>query len=85
MTPVRERGKLVRLALERYIANTAHLAGDVEEQILAISEWLISREKPNYGPTRSASQQHVRLLIKPLPLGKEARSSPLGVFLFGDR
>jgi len=50
MTPVRERGKLVRLALERYIADTAHPAGDVEKQILAISEWLRSREKPNYGP-----------------------------------
>lgn len=47
MTPVRERGKLVRLALERYIAETTHPAGDVEQQILAISEWLRSRGKPN--------------------------------------
>lgn len=29
MTPVRERGKLVRLALEKYIAETAHPAGRV--------------------------------------------------------
>lgn len=43
MTPVRERGKLVRLALERYIAETAHPAGDVEHQITAISTWLRSR------------------------------------------
>ena len=43
MTPVRERGKLVRLALERYIAETGHLAGDVEQQIIAISAWLRSR------------------------------------------
>lgn len=43
MTPVRERGKLVRLALERYIAETAHPAGDVEQQISAISNWLRSR------------------------------------------
>jgi hypothetical protein len=43
MTPVRERGKLVRLALERYIAETGHPAGDVEEQIRAISTWLRSR------------------------------------------
>ncbi|WP_371766998.1 hypothetical protein [Massilia sp.] len=43
MTPVRERGKLVRLALERYIAETGHSAGDVEQQIDAISTWLRSR------------------------------------------
>jgi hypothetical protein len=43
MTPVRERGKLVRLALERYIAETAHPAGDVEQQINAISNWLRAR------------------------------------------
>ncbi len=44
MTPIRERGKLVRLALERYIKETAHPAGDVEQQIGAISAWLRSRE-----------------------------------------
>lgn len=43
MTPVRERGKLVRLALERYITATDHPAGDVEQQIDAISTWLRSR------------------------------------------
>lgn len=43
MTPVRERGKLVRLALQRYIVETAHPAGDVEEQVRAISAWLRSR------------------------------------------
>lgn len=43
MTPVRERGKLVRLALERYIAETGHPAGKVELQIDAISTWLRSR------------------------------------------
>lgn len=43
MTPVRERGKLVRLALERYIRETAHPAGNVEQQIGAISTWLRSR------------------------------------------
>lgn len=43
MTPVRERGKLVRLALERYIAEIGHPAGDVEQQIHAISTWLRSR------------------------------------------
>jgi len=43
MTPVRERGKLVRFALERYIAETEHPAGDVEQQIHVISKWLRSR------------------------------------------
>lgn len=43
MTPVRERGRLVRAALARYIVETAHPAGDVEQQIGAISTWLRSR------------------------------------------
>ena len=43
MTPVRERGKLVRLALQRYIAATEHLAGNVDAQIDAISKWLRNR------------------------------------------
>jgi len=43
MTPVRERGKLVRLALERYITETGHPAGDVDQQINAISTWLRAR------------------------------------------
>lgn len=43
MTPVRERGKLVRLALGQYIAQTGHPAGDVEQQICAIAKWLRSR------------------------------------------
>lgn len=29
MTPVRQRGKLVRLALERYILETGHTTGNV--------------------------------------------------------
>jgi hypothetical protein len=44
MTPVRKRGMLVRLALERYIKETGHPSGDVEQQISAISHWLRSRE-----------------------------------------
>lgn len=43
MTPVRERGKLIRLALERYVLETGHPAGDVDQQIHAISKWLKSR------------------------------------------
>lgn len=47
MTPVRERGKLVRLALEQYIAATGHPAGNVDAQIAAVSEWLRSRSSPH--------------------------------------
>lgn len=43
MTPVRERGKLIRLALERYIEETVHPAGNIEQQISAVSAWLRSR------------------------------------------
>jgi hypothetical protein len=43
MTPVRERGGLVRLALQRYISSTNHPAGNVEAQIEAISTWLRQR------------------------------------------
>lgn len=44
MTPVRERGKLLRVALDRYIAATSHPAGNVEMQIIAISNWLRARQ-----------------------------------------
>lgn len=43
MTPVRQRGKLVRLALERYITETGHPAGKPEVQLEAISHWLKMR------------------------------------------
>ena len=45
MTPVRQRGKLIRLALERYISETGHVSGSVETQIAVISEWLRTRSK----------------------------------------
>ena len=53
MTPVRERGKLVRLALERYIIDTAHPAGDIEQQILAVSTWLRSRKNADRARSES--------------------------------
>jgi hypothetical protein len=53
MTPVRERGKLVRLALERYIAETAHPAGNVEQQIDVISKWLRSRNAREESPAHA--------------------------------
>ena len=56
MTPVRERGKLVRLALERYIAETSHPAGNVEQQIQAISTWLRSRATITEPTVVAASQ-----------------------------
>ncbi|MGK5024854.1 hypothetical protein [Janthinobacterium sp. RB2R34] len=79
MTPVRERGKLVRLALERYIAEIGHPAGDVEQQIHAISTWLRSRsgrEEQTVATVLSSeaaslvaavSATHVRETAKPVP------------------
>ena len=79
MTPVRERGKLVRLALERYIAEIGHPAGDVEQQIHAISTWLRSRSgreetmKPAALSSEvdylvdAASSTQVRDIVKPMP------------------
>ena len=79
MTPVRERGKLVRLALERYIAEIGHPAGDVEQQIHAISTWLRSRsgrEEQTVATVRSSeaaslvaavSATQVRETAKPVP------------------
>lgn len=79
MTPVRERGKLVRLALERYIAEIGHPAGDVEQQIHAISTWLRSRsgrEEATVVAARSSeaaglvdagSTTQVRETAKPVP------------------
>lgn len=79
MTPVRERGKLVRLALERYIAEIGHPAGDVEQQIHAISTWLRSRsgrEEATVATPRTSeatrlveavSTTQVRETAKPVP------------------
>lgn len=79
MTPVRERGKLVRLALERYIAAINHPAGDVERQIHAISTWLRSRSGREEAtvvaarsseaerPVDAASATRVRDTAKPVP------------------
>lgn len=86
MTPVRERGKLVRLALERYIAEIGHPAGDVEQQIHVISTWLRSRggrEEATVVAARTsksaalvdaASTAQVRETAKPVPaLGELAQ------------
>ena len=83
MTPVRERGKLVRLALEKYIAEIGHPAGDVEQQIHAISTWLRSRsgrEEQTVATVRSSeaaslvaavSATQVRETAKPVPAPSE--------------
>lgn len=63
MTPVRERGRLVRLALERYITETGHPAGDVEQQIHAISTWLRSRTAHNETTACIANQLEVNRTI----------------------
>ena len=44
MTPVRERRALIYTALEQFIKETGHPAGDVDHQILQISEWLRERK-----------------------------------------
>lgn len=79
MTPVRERGKLVRLALERYIAEIGHPAGDVEQQIHAISTWLrcrsgweeatvvAARTSEATGLVKAVSATQVRETEKPVP------------------
>ena len=83
MTPVRERGKLVRLALERYITEIGHPAGDVEQQIHAISTWLRSRsgrEEQTLATVRSSEAAslvaavgatQVRETAKPVPAPSE--------------
>lgn len=83
MTPVRERGKLVRLALERYIAEIGHPAGDVEQQIHAISTWLRSRSgreeatmvaaraSEAAGLVETVSATQVRETAKPVPTPSE--------------
>ena len=63
MTPVRERGKLVRLALKRYISETGHPAGDVEQQIHAISTWLRSRGARMESAIDAANQLKVERII----------------------
>lgn len=64
MTPVRERGKLVRLALERYIAEIGHPAGDVEQQIHAISTWLRSRSGREEATVVAARTSEAAGLVK---------------------
>lgn len=83
MTPVRERGKLVRLALERYIAEIGHPAGDVEQQIHAISTWLRSRSgreeatvvaartSEAVGLVEAVNAAQVREMAKPVPVLNE--------------
>lgn len=63
MTPVRERGKLVRVALERYIAETGHSSGNVEQQIHAISTWLRSRTARTEATVGVANQREVNRTI----------------------
>lgn len=64
MTPVRERGKLVRFALERYITETAHPAGDVEQQIRVISKWLRSRNARGESTAHAERSFESKCLVK---------------------
>lgn len=72
MTPVRERGKLVRLALSRYISETDHPAGNVDEQISAISKWLRDRSNCINGGTLRPAFQPNGLVPVGLALKAEA-------------
>lgn len=81
MTPVRERGRLLRLALERYIAETAHPAGNVEQQISAISNWLRSRKsiEASGAPFRPepATRETVLDVVAPSPSSAFFHELPL--------
>jgi len=68
MTPVRARGKLVRLALERYIQETGHVAGNLDTQIAAISDWLRSR---NDAPEQISHSPN--LSVQDLPFAQVAK------------
>ncbi|MBX9901808.1 MAG: hypothetical protein K2Y28_13585 [Burkholderiaceae bacterium] len=50
MTPTRERVKIVRLALERFIVESEHPAGDPDVQLQAISKWLVARKELSSTP-----------------------------------
>lgn len=45
LTPVRGRGKLVLVALENYIKQTNHTAGEVSTQLAIIENWLKERSE----------------------------------------
>lgn len=63
MTPVRARGKLVRLALERHIQETGHVAGNLDVQIAAISDWLQSRsEQPDQATHHETLEEKIKSL-----------------------
>jgi hypothetical protein len=77
MTPVRERGKLVRLALQQYINATDHPSGNVDAQIEAISQWLRNRTSA-YAADIAPNTVHSQTQEKPSNLN---RNGPSGVAL----
>jgi hypothetical protein len=77
MTPVRERGKLVRLALQRYITATDHPSGNVDVQIGAISQWLRNRAPA----TAVASASNTDLSRKKADLGNDTRREKISPVL----
>lgn len=75
MTPVRERGKLIRTALARYVEETDHPAGKVEMQIAAMTSWLRSRNdslgkstssRPEFVVPTTHSQRDPTMMINTL-------------------
>jgi hypothetical protein len=74
MTPVRQRRKLVRLALERYIVETGHSAGNVDVQIEAVSTWLKGRNTQTY--TESALPKKYELIQSHILNGAQKMHDP---------
>ena len=66
MTPVRERGRLLRSVLERFIAETNHPAGDVNAQIAFVSECLRAKT-PEDNSNFISHNSHQRAKSAPFP------------------
>jgi len=55
MTPVRERGRLILHALENYIRQTEHPAGNVDTQLEMIANWLKARSEGEKAELKSGN------------------------------
>jgi hypothetical protein len=80
MTPVRARGKLVRLALERYIQETGHVSGNLDVQIAAISDWLRNRNEKSEQATHYAVSEEKDQSFLPIVNQSSTPSSEDGNF-----
>ena len=69
MTPVRARGKLVVHALENFIKQTGHPAGDVSTQLAMVAQWLDARSNGVAIPYVPQTENHKIPAVK---RGKES-------------